>query len=271
MALRPDQQAIARVLEYGRSAYHAFPEKVGPVLALMQLYWEATITQSRRIRGMAANQILVGAIEGRVGFGPDDFAFIRRDAGRMAQFLIDAEPALRLAVTARNHSAATSIERSLGRKPWWHADATLDPAPVTNGRMSKRRRLYLGAELLVTWEGETRRARLTSFIGDTEVRLKIGPDAGPVPDAGFKLVSWDRETLAINTPGSNIVDSEAAARGGPIVCPACSGQSRVLCSCLPETYEDVAELVGDPACEACGGDGDVVCARCAGRGAVLGG
>jgi len=133
MALRPDQQAIAWVLEYSRSAYHAFPEKVGPVLALMQLYWEATITQSRRIRGMAANQILVGAIEGRVGFGPDDFAFIRRDAGRMAQFLIDAEPALRLAVTARNHSAATSIERSLGRKPWWHADATLDPAPVTMG------------------------------------------------------------------------------------------------------------------------------------------
>lgn len=214
MALRPDQQAIAWVLEHGRRAYRAFPEKAGPVLALMQIYWEATITQSRRIRGMAANQILVGAIEGRVGFGPDDFGFIQRDAGRMAQFLIGAEPALRLAVTSRNHSAAKSIERSLGRKPWWHADARLDPAPVTNGRLPKRRRLFLHAELLVTWEGETRRARVTSFLGDEEVRLKIGPTAGPVPDAGFKLVTWDRETLSINTPRSNVADSEPDACGG---------------------------------------------------------
>lgn len=200
----PDLTPAARAaLEARTTMTRVVPESPGPVLALMRIYWEATYAHPARIRGMAANQVLLGAIEGRVGFGVDDFAHIERDAGHMRQFLMDGEEALQRAVAARNNSAARSIERSLGRGAWWYHDPRLDPAPSTNGRSAPRRRLYLGAELIVVIGGEERRARLTAFIDDSAARFKIGPAASAIPPTGFKLVTWTREELATHAPGSN--------------------------------------------------------------------
>lgn len=200
----PDLTPAARAaLEARTTMTRVVPESPGPVLALMRIYWEATYAHPARIRGMAANQVLLGAIEGRVGFGVDDFAHIERDAGHMRQFLLNGEEALRRAVVARNNSAARSIERSLGRSAWWYHDPRFAPTPSTNGRSATRRRLYLGAEFIVVFGGEERRARLTAFVDDSAARVKIGPTAGAIPSTGFKLVTWTRGDLASHAPGRN--------------------------------------------------------------------
>lgn len=84
---------------------------------------------------------------------------------------------------------------------------------------------------------------------------------------------------ASNAGALNIVDLLLVAlgqSGGPVppslipaICPNCGGHGRLPCPCLPEKYEDVAELVGKPNCGNCWGDGDALCPRCFGRGAVL--
>jgi len=52
------------------------------------------------------------------------------------------------------------------------------------------------------------------------------------------------------------------------VCPDCGGNKRLPCECVPRDVP-VEEMVSDPGCQVCGGEGDNWCARCAGTGAVL--
>jgi len=84
---------------------------------------------------------------------------------------------------------------------------------------------------------------------------------------------------AANAGALNIVDLMLTAlgqSGGPVppsmipeICPDCGGHGRLPCPCMPEKYEDVAELIGKPNCGNCWGDGDALCQRCFGRGAIL--